>query len=53
MDNNKNMQGKHKDTSNLKGMREKQTEEVCSNTRLYSEHKNEGEILLRPDMEGL
>ena len=41
------MQGEHKDRTNLQGSREKQTEEVCSNTRVDNEHKNEGENIVK------
>ena len=45
-DDNKNMQGEHKGRNNLQGSGEKQTEEVCSNTRVDNEHKNEGENIV-------
>ena len=43
---NKNMQGEHKDRTNLQGIREKQKDEVCSNTRVDNEYKNEGENIV-------
>ena len=46
-DDNKNKQGEHEDRNNLQGIREKQTEEVCSNTRVDNEHKNEGEHIVK------
>ena len=50
-DNNTNMQDEHKDRTNIQYIRERQTEEECSDTRVDNEEKNDGEILLKPDME--
>ena len=36
------MQGEHNERTNIQDIREKQTEEECSNTRVDNEHKNEG-----------
>ena len=41
-DNNKTIHGEHEVRNNLQGSREKQTEEVCSNTRVVNGHINEG-----------
>ena len=52
-DDNKNIHGEHEVRNNLQGSEEKQTEEAYSNTRVVSEHINEGGNIVKTDMEGL
>ena len=47
MDHNKNIHSKHKVRNNLQGSGEKQTEEVCSNTRVVNEYINEWENIVK------
>ena len=39
------MQGEHEDGTNIQDIREKQTEEECSNTKLDNEQIMRGKIL--------
>ena len=52
-DNNKNIHGEHAVRNKLQGIGEKQTEEICSNTKVVNEHINEGENTVKTRMEGL
>ena len=52
-DDNQNTHGKHKVRNNFQGSRPKQTEETSSSTRVVNENINEGENILKPDMEEL
>ena len=46
-DDSKNIHSEHKVRNNLQGSGEKQTEEVCSNTRVVNEHVSEGENIVK------
>ena len=44
---NQNTHGEHEGRSNLQGSRQKQTEEICSTTRVVNENINEGENIVK------
>ena len=46
-DNNKNIHGEHEVRNNVQASREKQPEEICSNTRVVNEHINGGENIVK------
>ena len=46
-DDNQNTHGEHRVRNNLQGSGEKQTEEICCNTRVVNEHINEGENIVK------